>query len=323
MSSADSAVAFGPEPYNGHCSTNGVPQNHTYQEVYIENGRWYGTFKKGKYMFPIDETELERLDLFHKVFLMARQEALHSAPLHNKEAPHILDLGCGTGIWGIDMADKYPAGVHVGVDLNYIQPEFIPANMRFLQKDIEDRWQDLDPGTWDLIHMRCLMGSISDWPRVYAEVYRHLKPYHGYFEQVEIDWTPRCDDDSLPRNGSLVEWATKLLDAMDYFKRPMRFDSNTVKQQLANAGFDDIKEEVIQLPVNSWPSDIQGKTVGRWFNVGIRQALQPLSLAPLYRSGRSTLEDVQILAGKTRAEVYSNSVHAYCTLHIFTARKPR
>lgn len=48
----------------------------------------------------------------------------------------------------------------------------IPANMRFLQKDIEDRWQDLDPGTWDLIHMRCLMGSISDWPRVYAEVYR-------------------------------------------------------------------------------------------------------------------------------------------------------
>lgn len=36
---------------------------------------------------------------------MARQEALHSAPLHNKEAPHILDLGCGTGIWGIDMAE--------------------------------------------------------------------------------------------------------------------------------------------------------------------------------------------------------------------------
>ena len=27
----------------------------TYQEVYLENGRWYGTYKKGKYMFPIDE----------------------------------------------------------------------------------------------------------------------------------------------------------------------------------------------------------------------------------------------------------------------------
>ena len=30
----------------------------------------------------------------------------------------------------------------------------IPANVRFLQKDIEDRWQELEPSSWDLIHMR-------------------------------------------------------------------------------------------------------------------------------------------------------------------------
>ena len=26
-----------------------------YPEIYFENGRWYGTYKKGKYLFPIDE----------------------------------------------------------------------------------------------------------------------------------------------------------------------------------------------------------------------------------------------------------------------------
>jgi hypothetical protein len=89
----------------------------------------------------------------------------------------------------IPPSSKYPGGIHVGLDLNYIQPELsvtpspsrqiivltcpsIPANMRFLQKDIEDRWQDLEPGSWDLIHMRALYGSISNWPRVYAEIYR-------------------------------------------------------------------------------------------------------------------------------------------------------
>jgi hypothetical protein len=36
----------------------GAPPGQTYQEVYPENGRWYGTFKKGKYMFPIDEVRL-------------------------------------------------------------------------------------------------------------------------------------------------------------------------------------------------------------------------------------------------------------------------
>jgi hypothetical protein len=39
-------------------SGHGAPPGQTYQEVYPENGRWYGTFKKGKYMFPIDEVRL-------------------------------------------------------------------------------------------------------------------------------------------------------------------------------------------------------------------------------------------------------------------------
>lgn len=48
----------------------------------------------------------------------------------------------------------------------------IPTNIRFLQKDMEDRWQDLEPNVWDLIHMRTLNGSINNWPRVYAEAFR-------------------------------------------------------------------------------------------------------------------------------------------------------
>ncbi|KAK4147769.1 S-adenosyl-L-methionine-dependent methyltransferase [Dichotomopilus funicola] len=291
------------QPFRGHL-VNGVATSRTYQEVYAENGRWYGTFKKGKYMFPIDETELERLDVFHKIFLVARKDISHISPLHDQESPRILDLGCGTGIWGIELAD-------------------IPANMRFLQMDIEDQWQDMDPGSWDLIHMRSLIGSISNWPRVYAEAYRHLKPYHGHFEQVEIDWHPRCDDNSLRRDGFVTQWAKELFDAMDSFGHPMHVDSNLTKQRLADVGFEDIKEEVIRMPVNGWPDDPHGRTLGRWFNLGMRQALYPLSLAPLCRGGGRTPSEVRELAEKARDEVYSNSVHGYCTLHVFTARKPR
>jgi methylase of polypeptide subunit release factors len=49
--------------------------------------------------------EKDRLDIFHKFFLVALRDALHSAPLHNQETPRILDIGCGTGIWAIDMAE--------------------------------------------------------------------------------------------------------------------------------------------------------------------------------------------------------------------------
>ncbi|KAK3393755.1 S-adenosyl-L-methionine-dependent methyltransferase [Podospora didyma] len=271
-------------------------------EVYQENGRYYGTFRKGKYMFPIDETEMDRMDMMHKFFLVARKDQLHSSPFHNEVNPRTLDLGCGTGIWSIQMADKYSQGYHVGLDLNYIQPEFIPPNTEFQQKDIEVPWQDLNPGTWDLIHLRSLNGSISNWPRLYGEIIGHLRPHYGYVEQLEIDYIPRSDDGSLKQDSCVLYGLTK--------------------QRLADAGFVDIKEEIIDIALNGWPGDYHGMELGRWFNLGLTQGLEALSLAPLCRGHNKSSAEVIALVDRVKEEIRSRRLHAYCTLHIYTARKP-
>lgn len=73
---------------------------------YLENGRWYHGFRRGIYMFPCDEPEKDRMDIYHKLFTVARREQLHQAPIpQHGEPPRILDIGCGTGIWAIDMAE--------------------------------------------------------------------------------------------------------------------------------------------------------------------------------------------------------------------------
>lgn len=52
------------------------------------------------------QDEKDRMDIFHKLFLVARRDELHTAPFTpNYDGPRILDLGCGTGIWSIDMAE--------------------------------------------------------------------------------------------------------------------------------------------------------------------------------------------------------------------------
>jgi ubiquinone/menaquinone biosynthesis C-methylase UbiE len=52
------------------------------------------------------QKEMDRMDIFHKLFLVARSEQLHSALfIPNYDGPRILDLGTGTGIWAIDMAE--------------------------------------------------------------------------------------------------------------------------------------------------------------------------------------------------------------------------
>lgn len=80
------------------------------------------------------------MDIYHKLFLVVRREKLHSPhyTLRNERDTRILDLGCGTGIWAIDMAEyvkivrnggavltfcsTYWHGTVHGVDLEFIQP---------------------------------------------------------------------------------------------------------------------------------------------------------------------------------------------------------
>lgn len=53
------------------------------------------------------QPEKDRMDIYHKLFEVARRGALHQAPItvNPYDPPRILDLGCGTGIWAIDMAE--------------------------------------------------------------------------------------------------------------------------------------------------------------------------------------------------------------------------
>jgi cyclopropane fatty-acyl-phospholipid synthase-like methyltransferase len=87
---------------------------------------------------PTDEKEQDRLDMHHEIMLAMLDGKLHLAPV--KEPHRILDIGTGTGIWAIDMADTYPAAEVIGTDLSPIQPVWIPPNCRFEVDDAEQEW---------------------------------------------------------------------------------------------------------------------------------------------------------------------------------------
>jgi methylase of polypeptide subunit release factors len=88
------------------------------KEYVFENGRRYHAYYGiDKNVMPTDEIEQERLDLHHESMLQMLKEDLYKAPL--VEAHRILDVGTGTGIWAIDMADKFPAAEVIGIDLRF------------------------------------------------------------------------------------------------------------------------------------------------------------------------------------------------------------
>jgi len=231
-----------------------------------------------------------------------------------------LDLGTGTGIWSIDMADKYPDAEVIGTDLSPIQPKWIPQNLRIQICDFESAWT-LGQGSFDLIHMRNGVGSVSNWSLMYRRIFQHLKPGNGWLEQVEIDFEPRCDDGTMAPNSNLVKWYQYLADATERSGKPLKYQHKT-GTMLADAGFTEIREFIIQIPYSPWSNDPQLKKIGSWYTLAMSEGLDSLCVAPFHRILGWNQEQINSFLGPVKKEMLSKRVHAYNNMHIWIARRP-
>jgi len=293
---------------------------------------------RGQYLLPHDDTERDRLDVMHTMFKTARDvptrllnapsQALRRPAGGFDERPRVLDLGCGTGIWMLEMAQEFPTAEFVGVDMHYMGPSTLLDNVLIRAPwDYEGPWA-LGEGSWDLIHLQMGLGSISDWPGLYRKILRHLVPGQGWFESVEIDWQPRCDDGTL-LPGRLLQWWDYLRDVFGALGRSLEYNERT-GDALHAAGFKDIQHVCYRLPTNGWSHSPAEHRSGMWWNIVMSQGhestggygLEAMSLAALTRHCHWPPDHARRLCNEALQEASDPSVHTYNNLHIWWARAP-
>lgn len=122
---------------------------------------------------------------------------------------------------------------------------------------------------------------------------------------------PRAEDGSLLANSKLANWHRLVSDATERAYRPLAYKTDT-RGILTTRGFVDIHEQIIKIPLNSWPTDPLQKDIGRWYNVSIAQGLEAMSLAPLIRMYNWEAEAVIKLCSEVKQEISSKKFRAYC-----------
>ena len=80
---------------------------------------------------------------------------------------------------------------------------------------------------------------------------------------------------------------------------------------MINAGFVDVEEHVLKLPVGMWPKNKRLKNVGLFEMVNMDEGLEGLSMMLFTRVLKWTPEQVQLFLMDVRKDVKNMNIHSY------------
>ncbi|RUS15131.1 S-adenosyl-L-methionine-dependent methyltransferase [Endogone sp. FLAS-F59071] len=221
-----------------------------------------------KYVLPQTEDEMQRLDVQHYIM----RHHLHgnfSAPVEEalEQGIKVLDVGCGTGAWMLEMAADYPRSTFVGIDIANVFPiSNVPANCTFFNANVLKGLPFEEE--FDYVFQRFLLLAFTpeEWATSVKEIVRVTKPggWIELFEQsVKLERPPQCMD--VWNAAQTICWSRGI--DTEYVWH--------IKELLASNNIEDIEMDYISCPLG-W-----GGRVGEVHAENI--LLVYVSMAPMLR----------------------------------------
>lgn len=288
----------------------------------------------GDYVLPSHEDEVRRLQHQHFLFYQTFSGRRYLSPLVSPT--RILDLGCGTGDWAVEMADEFPQATVTGVDLGVIPiASHAPrsSNFRSLVANFEDDWASFcekdDP--YDFIHGRLIVMSMRDHRRLIQKSYQYLRP-GGWFEIQDIDVGPNTigeqgelsADESVQNSRStdhIMEWVK--LENEGFVN--LGIDGTALihwPAWLLAAGFSDVHHRLYVWPLGEWPEHQDFKELGKLSLDNFLNGVEGWSMTVITRGLGWSSEKVHEFLQKVRSDLMNTKRRYYLTIHVIYAQKP-
>jgi len=140
----------------------------------------------------------------------------------------------------------------------------------------------------------------------------------------EIHHWPFSYNDSLPANSPLIDFWARIADAM----RSLGVDLHAIHNgrmaaMLRAAGFQNVEEQIVRVPLGIWPLDSTLRSCGRLWHEILVQGIQAIAMGPLTRAHRWNPEAVEMfLIGVRNAYAECNRYFVFFNMHVVTGQKP-
>ena len=221
-----------------------------------------------------------------------------------------------------------------------------------MPSEIDDYTQPwtFEDNSLDYVHLRWLVGTITDWTELFRQAYRVLKP-GGWIETFEANGFYESDDGTLTDKTALSKWGTFFEKGSEALGSKASFTvvrDHLQTKGLNEAGFQRVTENyykaspvdeshllivhhfrrsiadyywLIQVPVSEWAKDPKYKQIGLITHAALENDTEGVIGFMATQIGW-TKEEVTAYAAHLRKELRTNAVHAYYRANIVYAQQP-
>ena len=172
-----------------------------------------------------------------------------------------------------DFADEFPNAEVIGTDVSPIQPSWVPPNVRFEIDDCNREWT-WEENSFDFVHMRMLIGVVTDWNALFRNSFRCTKP-GGYVESMVSSAYFHSDDGTVKEGSALSQYHTLFWEAGKRMGRTFKvFEDDLQIKGMEEAGFVDITVRDYKIPFGTWPEDKKAAEIGLWMKIALETDLE-------------------------------------------------
>ena len=190
-----------------------------------------------------------RLNLQHHLWIMSLGYLLHpSIPLN--ESTRIAEIGCGTGIWSLELAKQLPNGAEIEafhLSLAQCPPkEWWPTKVTFNELDISNPIPDRLVGKYNVVYIRhflCVLQSGN--PMTLLSALLNLVKPGGYVQWQEWDIQTNKLVVAGSADSAAAAVAPKMKAFMDSTRGPKELQEQTKWISNFHARFSDTGAELI------------------------------------------------------------------------------